>query len=379
MTLLWSQASPNYLSPRCDFIISCRQRKASSWTAPEQTAIQKQSLSLGPALPWERTAFCPHQAGLGLRILPHTLPCQGKWSPSTGAPHSTMFFVCMLPSRSSTYSQAARTKCPTRAQGILSLNPVASRSGPQRSHRRVTTIIKWDEIRDMEVSRPAVTRCNSLRLIFLAKQVTLLWLRSCLCRSMFQIIYSQQVFFIWQSKQQLQFWKGERRLQEQKTAQLTSLTKQFLQPYNHHQLFLQNQANGTNEIWVVLVRREKEEWLLHVLLSPISASYSHTSSMVCSHPNPSRVRCSDTNLSLAHTPNTLLAPGSEEGFIPRGALHSSFFSFLSSQHSWPAATLREARRWPLQERQGRSGSFGKVFTPMEDEISHVPSTTPVPW
>lgn len=73
----------------------------------------------------------------------------------------------------------------------------------------------------------------------------------------------------------------------------------------------------------------------------------------------------DVNLSLAHTLNILLAPGSEEGFISRGFLHSSFFNCLSGT----LGLLPLWGKWFLW----------KCFYPNGDEISHVLSITSVPW
>lgn len=147
----------------------------------------------------------------------------------------------------------------------------------------------------------------------------------------------------------MQFWKGSRIwLHKQKTVQSTSPRKQLLQPHNHHQLSTeqsQQDLNGPGEKWGGGLAS------LHCLHIPAQL---HTTTP------PARFA---TNLSLAHLPKILLASASEECFISRGFLHSPFFQ-LPEQYPWTLATLRETYRQHLLRRQGRSGSFGNVFTPM---------------
>lgn len=90
------------------------------------------------------------------------------------------------------------------------------------------------------------------------------------------------------------------------------------------------------------------------LLQPFPGLYPHHRDMNLSY----------TNLSLAHILNILLASGSEEGFISRGFLHSSFFNCLSGT----LGLLPLWGKWFLW----------KCFYPNGDEISHVLSITSVP-
>lgn len=176
------------------------------------------------------------------------LPCPGKPSPGT-APAGQAGSMCSEWS----HSKAVCTKHPnnTRALYALESSAIRVRSTEIRYNSSVGRDLKtlspnaWET----DVSSSAVTRGNSLKPVFLVRLVILLWLRSCLHRSIFQIIHSQQVFLIQQSELLVQFWRGSRIWQQkQKISQLTLPTRQLLQPQNHPE-----QASKANKMWAVPV------------------------------------------------------------------------------------------------------------------------------
>lgn len=127
-----------------------------------------------------------------------------------------------------------------------------------------------------------------------------------------------------QSELLRQFWKGSRICpQELNTVQLTSPNKATIATTEPSSISYRIKQTGPGE------KQAGGLVSLHCLLIP---AWLHTSSMLCSmstSPALPRTCHRDVNLSLAHTLNILLAPGSEEGFISRGFLHSSFFNCLS--------------------------------------------------
>lgn len=155
MTLLQTQATLQYQSPHCGFIISSRQRKASSWTAPERMVTQKHPLSLSRPLPWKEAALQPHQAPLGLNPSPRSQP-QHREQQGSATPALLREAQCWLVLATDALSAHSNVllvaSVPPKPQGILPLNPV-----------RV-----WPtEIRQKSLG----WQCNSSKAIFPAKQV----------------------------------------------------------------------------------------------------------------------------------------------------------------------------------------------------------------
>lgn len=236
MTLLWRQAPP----------------KSSLWFHHKlwgnkniQLDYLKQMVILKPSLLWEGTTLRLHWTGLQTRILSTCCPAQesqalaqlpqGKQAACVQSDPTAKLFAPSIPTTPGHYA--------------LESSAIRVRSTEIRYNSSVGRDLKtlspnaWET----DVSSSAVTRGNSLKPVFLVRLVILLWLRSCLHRSIFQIIHSQQVFLIQQSELLVQFWRGSRIWQQkQKISQLTLPTRQLLQPQNHPE-----QASKANKMWAV--------------------------------------------------------------------------------------------------------------------------------